>query len=95
MGYELPIDTLYHKDEEMTKLDEFNAQFDRLLKNEPVEYIINEAQFLEYKLYVDPNVLIPRMETQELIAGSGRLPVCAGHVHAGQENRNTVSLRSC
>jgi release factor glutamine methyltransferase len=68
MGYELPIDTLYHKDEEMTKLDEFNAQFDRLLKNEPVEYIINEAQFLEYKLYVDPNVLIPRMETQELIA---------------------------
>lgn len=68
MGYDLPIDTLYHKDDEMTHLDEFNAQYERLLNNEPVEYIINEAQFLEYKLYVDPNVLIPRMETQELVA---------------------------
>lgn len=68
MGYELPIDTLYHKDDEMTCVELFNKQFERLLNNEPVEYIINEAQFLEYKLYVDPNVLIPRMETQELVA---------------------------
>ena len=68
MGYELPIDTLYHKDDEMTQLELFEKQFERLMNNEPVEYIINEAKFLEYKLYVDPNVLIPRMETQELVA---------------------------
>ena len=68
MGYDLPIDTLYHKDDEMTQLELFEKQFERLMNNEPVEYIINEAKFLEYKLYVDPNVLIPRMETQELVA---------------------------
>lgn len=68
MGFAAPIDTLYHKDDEMTQAELFGKQFERLLKNEPVEYIINEARFLEYKLYVDPNVLIPRMETQELVA---------------------------
>lgn len=68
MGFSAPIDTLLHKDEEMHKIEKFNAQFARLLNNEPVEYIINEATFLQHKLYVDPRVLIPRMETQELVA---------------------------
>lgn len=68
MGFSAPIDTLLHKDEEMREIEKFNAQFARLLNNEPVEYIINEATFLQHKLYVDPRVLIPRMETQELVA---------------------------
>ena len=68
MGYELPIDTIYHKDDEMTQIPLFNAQFARLLNNEPVEYILQEASFLQHKLHVDSRVLIPRMETEELIA---------------------------
>jgi len=68
MGFSAPIDTLLHKDEEMREIEKFNAQFARLLNNEPVEYVINEATFLQHKLYVDPRVLIPRMETQELVA---------------------------
>ena len=68
MGFSAPIDTLLHKEEEMREIEKFNAQFARLLNNEPVEYIINEATFLQHKLYVDPRVLIPRMETQELVA---------------------------
>lgn len=68
MGFSAPIDTLLHKDKEMREIEKFNAQFARLLNNEPVEYIINEATFLQHKLYVDPRVLIPRMETQELVA---------------------------
>jgi len=68
MGFSAPIDTLLHKDEEIREIEKFNAQFARLLNNEPVEYIINEATFLQHKLYVDPRVLIPRMETQELVA---------------------------
>lgn len=68
MGFSAPIDTLLHKDEEMREIEKFNAQFARLLNDEPVEYIINEATFLQHKLYVDPRVLIPRMETQELVA---------------------------
>ena len=68
MGYDSPIDTLYHKDEEMTAISLFNEQFARLLKGEPVEYILGEASFLQYKVKVDSRVLIPRMETQELVA---------------------------
>ena len=68
MGYPEPIDTLYHKDDEFTKKEKFEADFAKLLQGMPVEYVINEATFLHTKIYVDSRVLIPRMETEELIA---------------------------
>ncbi len=68
MGYPEPIDTLFHRDDEFTAISQFELDFARLLKGEPVEYIINETKFLQHKIYVDPRVLIPRMETQELVA---------------------------
>lgn len=68
MGYAEPIDTLYHQNDEFTPKEDFYAQFDRLCKGEPVEYILKEAKFLNSKIYVDERVLIPRMETEELIA---------------------------
>lgn len=67
-GFDAPIDVLLRKDEEMRNLPLFDSQFARLLKGEPVEYIINEATFLQHKLYVDSSVLIPRGETEELVA---------------------------
>ncbi|HVG42624.1 MAG TPA: peptide chain release factor N(5)-glutamine methyltransferase [Chitinophagaceae bacterium] len=39
----------------------------RLLKHEPVQYILGEAYFAGLKLFVDRDVLIPRPETEELI----------------------------
>ncbi len=39
----------------------------RLKKGEPIQYILNEAWFMEKKYYVDHNVLIPRSETEEMI----------------------------
>jgi release factor glutamine methyltransferase len=68
MGYPEPIDTLFHRDDEFTAISQFELDFPRLLKSEPVEYIIQECKFLDHKLYVDERVLIPRMETQELVA---------------------------
>ncbi len=67
-GFKEPIDTLFYRDSEMKNLELFEKQFKRLLQGEPVEYIAETASFLEFKLHVDRRVLIPRMETQELVA---------------------------
>lgn len=40
---------------------------ERLLKHEPVQYILQEAWFGKHKLFVDNHVLIPRPETEELV----------------------------
>ncbi len=67
-GYAEPIDTLYNRDDEFRNLPLFQTYFERLKKEEPVEYIINEATFLERKLFVDRRVLIPRFETEQLVS---------------------------
>ena len=41
--------------------------FNRLLSNEPWEYISGEAEFRGYKLHVNSNVLIPRVETEQIV----------------------------
>ncbi len=40
---------------------------DRLLRCEPLQYVLNEAFFYGLELYVDASVLIPRPETEELV----------------------------
>ena len=67
-GYREPIDVLFHRDDEMTHVEEFNKGYAKLLEGMPVEYITNEAYFFDKKLYVDNRVLIPRRETSELVA---------------------------
>ena len=46
----------------------FDSAIKRLLQLEPVQYIVCHTYFLDYKLEVSPAVLIPRQETEELVA---------------------------
>lgn len=51
-------------EDEEKKIHEY---VNRLLKKEPVQYVLNESWFCGLKLYVSPAVLIPRPETEELV----------------------------
>lgn len=46
----------------------FEGVISRLLKYEPIQYIIGSTSFLGLDFKVDKNVLIPRPETEELVA---------------------------
>jgi len=43
------------------------ASLSNILRNYPLDYIINKKSFFGYDFYVDENVLIPRPETEELV----------------------------
>lgn len=44
-----------------------NEYTERLMRHEPVQYVLNEVWFSGMKFFVDKNVLIPRPETEELV----------------------------
>ncbi len=67
-GLKEQIDVILDKDREMKTAPLFESQVNRLIQGEPVEYVINQASFLGHELYVDKRVLIPRSETEELVA---------------------------
>jgi release factor glutamine methyltransferase len=40
---------------------------DKLLKGEPIQYVLNEAPFMQWNFSVNPSTLIPRPETEQLV----------------------------
>ena len=40
----------------------------RLVQGEPIQYVLNQAPFMEWIFFVDSATLIPRPETEELVA---------------------------
>lgn len=55
------------KDLSTEQSDVFVDILNRLTSGEPPQYIDQTAYFLEHQLFVDPSVLIPRPETEELV----------------------------
>lgn len=47
---------------------DFNNWVARLLRYEPIQYILGETEFLGRTFLVNPHVLIPRPETEELVS---------------------------
>ncbi len=47
--------------------EKFHAGVQRLLKEEPLNYVLGYSYFFGYKMNVGPDVLIPRFETEELV----------------------------
>ncbi len=45
----------------------FDNLLDELISGKPIQYLLNQAQFLNFNLYVNKNVLIPRPETEGLV----------------------------
>ena len=59
---------LKSKDELSSEQQEFfNDAIARLAKEEPIQYIIGQAAFYGDVFYVNPNVIIPRPETEGLV----------------------------
>ncbi|MBR4676487.1 MAG: peptide chain release factor N(5)-glutamine methyltransferase [Bacteroidales bacterium] len=59
---------LTHLDREIEGFSsqKFDEILSRIKRFEPLEYIFNNAQFLDLELFTDSSVLIPRPETEEL-----------------------------
>ena len=49
-------------------LQQLDQAVARLLRQEPIQYVLGEAHFYGRKFKVSPSVLIPRRETEELVA---------------------------
>ena len=57
---------------------EIGTQVARLVAGEPLQYVLGDVEFYGYRLVVNPAVLIPRPETEELVSAALRLPVWNG-----------------
>ena len=49
-------------------LNSFNSLIERRRKGEPVAYLVNKKEFWKNTFYVDKNVLIPRPDTELIVA---------------------------
>lgn len=54
-------------DNEAKNIDKFQKLLSQVVSGVPIQYALGRAPFLDLELNVDPSVLIPRPETEELV----------------------------
>jgi release factor glutamine methyltransferase len=80
--------------EDVPDLDaRFENILSRLLAHEPVQYVLGQADFYGFKFEVNPNVLIPRQETEELVFEA--LEGCKGQDMTGKRLLDIGSGSGC
>jgi len=61
----------FHKQQHTTltpfEIDHLSTLSNRVINGEPLQYVLGEAWFCGLKLMINPHVLIPRPETEELV----------------------------
>ena len=69
-GFENNLTLYKNFDSECQKYDEFLSIVERVKNGEPYQYVIGKANFIDLAFNVNPSVLIPRQETEELVIGT-------------------------
>ena len=69
-GFSNTMDLYKNFDIEVKNLDTFNRNLDEVKNGIPYQYVLGYSFFLGEKIIVDKNVLIPRQETEELVAST-------------------------
>lgn len=82
-------DLMLDKDNQLSSVQRQELQIiaDRLLRKEPLQYVLGSTMFCGLRIHVETGVLIPRPETEELVAW-----ICADNSPEGRSRQKVLDI---